>query len=127
MASDIADKLCASVSARLEGRQIGTLSSVSRAVREAVHDACVLMLTPKRSIDILNEVRAAAPRPFSIVFCGVNGVGKSTNLAKVCVLNRSTYTCESEKLDCVSNYKILSLSVKYVCELVWYSHIHCTS
>lgn len=83
MASDIAEKLCASVSARLEGRQIGTLSSVSRAVREAVHDACVLMLTPKRSIDILNEVRAAAPRPFSIVFCGVNGVGKSTNLAKV--------------------------------------------
>ena len=82
VAADIAEKLCASVSARLEGRQIGTLSRVSRSVHEAVHEACVQMLTPKRSIDILNEVLAAAPRPFVIVFCGVNGVGKSTNLAK---------------------------------------------
>lgn len=48
--------------------------------------ALTRILTPKRQIDILREARAAkqAGRPYSIVFVGVNGVGKSTTLAKVC-------------------------------------------
>lgn len=43
------------------------------------------ILTPKRSTDVLAEVRAAKARgqPYSITFVGVNGVGKSTNLAKI--------------------------------------------
>ena len=43
------------------------------------------LLRPKRRIDILRDAMAAreAKRPYSITFCGVNGVGKSTNLAKV--------------------------------------------
>ena len=44
------------------------------------------ILRPKRRIDILRDVEEAADkgRPYVITFCGVNGVGKSTNLAKVC-------------------------------------------
>ena len=43
------------------------------------------ILTPKRRIDILRDVMQAREeqRPYVITFCGVNGVGKSTNLAKV--------------------------------------------
>lgn len=43
------------------------------------------MLTPKRRVNILRDVMdaKAQSRPYVIVFCGVNGVGKSTNLAKV--------------------------------------------
>ena len=43
------------------------------------------ILRPKRRIDILRDVEEAANkgRPYVITFCGVNGVGKSTNLAKV--------------------------------------------
>merc|ERR1712113_841934 len=42
-------------------------------------------LTPKKSIDVLRAALAAknAGRVYTIVFLGVNGVGKSTNLAKV--------------------------------------------
>jgi len=42
-------------------------------------------LTPKRNIDILNEaIRAKKDgKVYSIAFIGVNGVGKSTSLAKV--------------------------------------------
>ncbi|MCL7051757.1 hypothetical protein MKW94_002574, partial [Papaver nudicaule] len=41
--------------------------------------------TPKRSIDVLRDVHAAKEqgRPYVITFVGVNGVGKSTNLAKI--------------------------------------------
>ena len=48
-------------------------------------DSLVQLLTPKRRIDILRDVQEAKAngKPYSITFCGVNGVGKSTNLAKV--------------------------------------------
>jgi len=51
-----------------------------------MEEALVKILTPKRNIDILRDVQTAKgqKRPYVIVFVGVNGVGKSTNLAKVC-------------------------------------------
>ena len=44
-----------------------------------------LRVNTKKQIDILRDVMDAKRRgkPYTIVFCGVNGVGKSTNLAKV--------------------------------------------
>jgi len=45
------------------------------------------ILTPKRQIQLLREVSKVNKeegRPYTIVMVGVNGVGKSTNLAKVC-------------------------------------------
>ncbi len=43
------------------------------------------ILSPKKKIDILRDIMESKRKgkPYSIVFCGVNGVGKSTNLAKV--------------------------------------------
>lgn len=44
------------------------------------------ILTPKRNIDILHEIiqtKQSNLSPYVIVFCGVNGVGKSTNLSKI--------------------------------------------
>jgi hypothetical protein len=51
-----------------------------------MEEALLRILTPRRSIDILRDVQSAKERarPYVIVFVGVNGVGKSTNLAKVC-------------------------------------------
>jgi signal recognition particle receptor subunit alpha len=50
-----------------------------------MEEALVRILTPRRSIDILRDVHAATEqrKPYVVVFVGVNGVGKSTNLAKV--------------------------------------------
>jgi len=86
VASEIADKLCASVSQSLVGKQIGTFTGVSTTVREAMENALTRILTPKRQIDVLRDARASKEKnkPYVIVFVGVNGVGKSTSLAKVC-------------------------------------------
>jgi signal recognition particle receptor subunit alpha len=85
VAEEIAEKVIESVATSLEGQRLGSFTRVTRAVKEAVEAALTRILTPKRSIDILREVRAAKGRgrPYIIVFVGVNGVGKSTNLAKV--------------------------------------------
>ena len=67
------------------GQKLAGFTRISSAVRAAVEGALTRILTPKRSIDILRDIAAAKAkgRPYSIVFVGVNGVGKSTNLAKV--------------------------------------------
>ena len=85
VAEDIAERLCESVAASLRGRKLASFSSLSAMVRSAMEEALTRILTPKRSVDILREVRAAkdAGKPYTIVFVGVNGVGKSTNLSKV--------------------------------------------
>ncbi|KAI8831379.1 SRP54-type protein [Chytridium lagenaria] len=75
VASEIAETLCNSVSSSLIGQKHGiSLISSTR------------ILTPRTSTDILRDVMAAKAegRPYSFVFIGVNGVGKSTNLSKVC-------------------------------------------
>jgi signal recognition particle receptor subunit alpha len=58
-----------------------------------MEEALLRILTPRRSIDILRDVHSAKEqgRPYVVVFCGVNGVGKSTNLAKVYLFKQKSY------------------------------------
>lgn len=55
-------------------------------VKNTMTESLVHILSPKRRVDILRDAMEAKKqgRPYVIAFCGVNGVGKSTNLAKVC-------------------------------------------
>lgn len=111
VAADVAQQLCASVSKSLVGKQVGSFGSIKTEVRNSLEQSITRILTPKTSTDILLEIStkrqaslrslslnvqqtrkgAAAsdeatnlPDPYSLCFVGVNGVGKSTNLAKVC-------------------------------------------
>ncbi|KAH8270947.1 hypothetical protein KR044_002998 [Drosophila immigrans] len=86
VASEIAAKLCDSVATSLEGKQLGTFDSIASQVREALTQSLVRILSPKRRIDIIRDALESKRngRPYTIIFCGVNGVGKSTNLAKIC-------------------------------------------
>lgn len=86
VASDISQKLCDSVATKLEGKVLGTFGSITTTVKNTLNESCVQILSPQRRIDILRDALDAKQqrRPYCITFCGVNGVGKSTNLAKVC-------------------------------------------
>ncbi|CAF2068747.1 signal recognition particle receptor subunit alpha [Brassica napus] len=85
VAEEIAEKLCESVEASLEGKKLASFTRISSTVQGAMENALIRILTPRRSIDIMRDVHAAKEqrRPYVVVFVGVNGVGKSTNLAKV--------------------------------------------
>jgi len=85
VAAEIAEKICGAVGESLLGTTKGTFQSISTVVEETVHASLTNILTPKRRIDILRDAMACkGKRPYTVVFCGVNGVGKSTNLAKIC-------------------------------------------
>jgi len=86
VAAEVANKLCESVSLKLEGSVCGTFQSVQSTIKETMTESLLKLLTPKRRIDIIRDVMEAKAnnRPYVMTFCGVNGVGKSTNLAKIC-------------------------------------------
>lgn len=57
---------------------------MSTFVKSAFEDALSGILN-KRTVDVLLDIKKSKQKgkPYTIVFCGVNGVGKSTNLAKI--------------------------------------------
>lgn len=83
VAAEIAEKLCESVGGKLIGQHINTWTNVKRFARDALEEAVLRILNPSRNINILREIQTKTRPPYVIVFCGVNGVGKSTNLAKI--------------------------------------------
>ncbi|PKU30413.1 signal recognition particle receptor subunit hypothetical protein [Limosa lapponica baueri] len=70
---------------KLEGKVMGTFTTVTSTVKQALQEALVQILQPQRRVDVLRDVMDAQRhrRPYVVTFCGVNGVGKSTNLAKI--------------------------------------------
>ncbi|XP_006874645.1 PREDICTED: signal recognition particle receptor subunit alpha [Chrysochloris asiatica] len=54
-------------------------------VKQALQESLVQILQPQRRVDMLRDIMDAQRRhrPYVVTFCGVNGVGKSTNLAKI--------------------------------------------
>lgn len=86
VAKDIADKLMESVLTSLTGKKMDSLSSLTSTVRRALDEALTRILTAKQSTDIVAEISAKKTMkvPYVITYCGVNGVGKSTSLAKTC-------------------------------------------
>ncbi|XP_028931690.1 signal recognition particle receptor subunit alpha [Ornithorhynchus anatinus] len=85
VAAEIAVQLCESVAGKLEGRVMGTFSTVTSTVKQALQESLVQILRPQGRVDMLRDVMDAQrrQRPYVVTFCGVNGVGKSTNLAKI--------------------------------------------
>ncbi|KAI8060723.1 SRP54-type protein [Gongronella butleri] len=86
VAKEIAEHVCDSVKSNLLGKKLGQFERVATVVRTSMEAALKRVLTPKTSLDILRDIEQAKAehRPYTITFIGVNGVGKSTNLSKVC-------------------------------------------
>ncbi|KAJ4488443.1 signal recognition particle binding protein [Lentinula aciculospora] len=93
VAREIADKVCEGVGESLIGKKVGGFQTTNSAVRMALSTSITRILTPKSSTDLLLSIRTKLSSPltstqqripFSMTFVGVNGVGKSTNLSKVC-------------------------------------------
>ncbi|KAK2467045.1 hypothetical protein APHAL10511_001303 [Amanita phalloides] len=93
VARQIAEKVCEGVGKSMVGKKVGSFQTTNTAVRLALSSSLTQILTPKTSTDLLLSIRTklSSPLPstqqrlpYSIAFVGVNGVGKSTNLSKVC-------------------------------------------
>ncbi|KAJ5778859.1 Signal sequence receptor alpha subunit [Penicillium paradoxum] len=92
VAREAAVRLCDGVKREMVGKKTGNFQSIDAALRVAMESSLRKILTPTSSLDLLREINAVvapatkqqAPRPYVMSIVGVNGVGKSTNLSKIC-------------------------------------------
>lgn len=85
VAKVVADEISMSIMKQLIGQRTQSFTSVDQTVQAALMHSLEKILTPKRHIDVLKEALSAKQKGqvYSIVFIGVNGVGKSTSLSKM--------------------------------------------
>lgn len=93
VAREAAVRLCEGVEKELTGVKTGSFESTSARIQSAMEASLTKMLTPTSSLDLLREIDSItsppatslrARRPYVMSIVGVNGVGKSTNLSKIC-------------------------------------------
>jgi signal recognition particle receptor subunit alpha len=85
VAREAAVRLCETLEKDLVGTKTSNFTSVEATLRQAMERALRKMLTPTTPLDLLREIQAVkGKRPYVISIVGVNGVGKSTNLSKIC-------------------------------------------
>lgn len=93
VAREAAVRLCEGVEKELVGVTTGNFESINARIQKAMEASLTKMLTPTSSLDLLREIDSITSpsatsmrkaRPYVISIVGVNGVGKSTNLSKIC-------------------------------------------
>jgi len=106
VATEIAKDICNTVRKKLVGKRMASFTRVKTAVRQALEVAIEKILRPGRGrggsedVDLLRDVvskreggglsslfgaksSSGGKKPYVIVMVGINGVGKSTSLAKI--------------------------------------------
>lgn len=92
VAEAIASKVVRNLETQLLSERKGIFTSLEGIVKKSLQESLREILTPKNHIDIVAEALKSKEegRPYVCVFIGVNGVGKSTNLAKVAYLLKTS-------------------------------------
>ncbi len=85
VATETADILCQKIEESLKDEQIGRLSSKKKFLFEILKGVITEILTPEKTIDLLDEIKKKNQEgnPYVICFLGVNGTGKTTTIAKI--------------------------------------------
>lgn len=92
VAAEIASQLCQSVQTKLVGKRLNSLYRVQTAVQQALEDTLTKILHNK--VDLLHAAMSkrgdhslfkssSKKAPYVVCVMGINGVGKSTSLAKL--------------------------------------------
>lgn len=81
VAMETSDAILEDLKARLLDREIEK-DALDRFVRDSIRQTLIDILTPEKEVDLLQQIKEG-PRPYKIVFFGVNGTGKTTTIAKM--------------------------------------------
>ncbi|RDA83757.1 hypothetical protein CP532_4986 [Ophiocordyceps camponoti-leonardi (nom. inval.)] len=88
VAREAAVRLCEGIERELIGVKTGNFEGINSKIKAAMESSLTKMLTPTSSLDLLREIDSTRSgskgRPYVMSIVGVNGVGKSTNLSKIC-------------------------------------------
>jgi len=66
---------------KIVGREVDK-GSLDQFIKDSLKQTIIEVLTPEKEVDLLDQIKNS-PKPYKIVFFGVNGTGKTTTIAKV--------------------------------------------
>jgi len=88
VAKEIVDRLAEELSGKRVAKEVGLEKGVEAALRDAITKA--LSVEPMDFFGLIEK----GPRPFIVLFVGVNGTGKTTTIAKLAFqLQKKGYSC----------------------------------
>jgi fused signal recognition particle receptor len=85
VAYPVADKICDELEKRLTGVQVKRLEDRKKIVEDNLKQVLLDVMQTKNAIDLLKLIdnKRKKTEPFSLLFVGINGTGKTTTIAKV--------------------------------------------
>ncbi len=94
---------------RLDGVQVKRLGDRKELVKDTLHEVLLEILTTKETVNLLENIeqKRQMKEPYTILFVGINGTGKTTSIAKVArFLMKKGY---SVVLSCSDTYRAGSI------------------
>ena len=85
VAFPVADRICDELEKRLVGAQVKRLEDRTKLVDENLRQVLFEVMLTNNKIDLLEraEIKRKKSEPFTLLFVGINGTGKTTTIAKV--------------------------------------------
>ena len=82
---EVAERVCSELKERLVGAEAPRFGDKSGVVKQALLDSLEAVMNNGKGIDLLRLIDESKKKgePFSIMFVGINGTGKTTTIAKV--------------------------------------------
>ncbi len=70
---------------RLDGIEVKRLGDRKELVKDTLHEVLIEILTTKETVNLIEDVEQnrQGKKPYTILFVGINGTGKTTSIAKV--------------------------------------------
>jgi fused signal recognition particle receptor len=82
VAVPVVEKLRKNLKRDLEGRKVKLGTDIEEAIRTSL-EGSVRQILSKPELDLVATARAHSPKPYIVLFVGVNGTGKTTTVAKI--------------------------------------------
>lgn len=105
VAFPVAERICDEMEKRLNGVQVKRLEDRRKIVEQNLRDVLLGVMLTNERIDLLKAVeeKRRKKEPYTMVFVGINGTGKTTTIAKVArFFNKRGY---SVVLACSDTYR----------------------
>jgi len=85
VAFPVADRICDELEKRLTGVQIKRLEDRKKIIEDNLRQVLLDVMLTKNKVDLLKllDDKRKKKEPFSLLFVGINGTGKTTTIAKV--------------------------------------------
>jgi fused signal recognition particle receptor len=92
VAVEVAEHICELTKEKVLGTRAGRLENISRVFKSAIHESILEVLTPEHPLDLIEFAQSQKEKgaTTTILFVGVNGTGKTTTLAKLASIFKST-------------------------------------